>query len=227
LPPRATRPEAGLLAPRSPHSLDGNAEARLAIRGGCEVRGIFILALALALAGLAASVATAGSPGPDAVPSGPAGWTRPKSITPPGEAAIVPDLSLDRDGRAVAVWYREAADGDLMMRGASRRPGHGFDPPESIGRADQTSGNSPPSVPEIAIDRRGNAVAVWLRKDDQGTLRVVSSFRPADGEFGSVETLSKPGAPAFDPQVAFARSGKAIAVWSRLVDPAKRGSTWR
>jgi Ca2+-binding RTX toxin-like protein len=150
-----------------------------------------------------------------------AGWTPPQSITPRGEAGIVPDLSLNRDGRAVAVWYREAANGELTMRGAIRRPGHGFGPPATIGQADQTSGNNPPSVPEVAISRSGDAIAVWLRKDDQGNLRVVSSFRPAGGEFGPVETLSNPGASAFDPQVAFAPSGRAIAVWARLVSPGQ------
>ena len=154
-------------------------------------------------------------------PSGKAGWTATHSISAPGESAFAPDVALNPDGRAVAVWYRIRAHRVRAMRAATRRPGHGFGPPKTIGQADQTSGNNPPSVPDVALDRRGDATAVWLRKDGQGNLRVVASFQPVGGEFGPVEALSQAGGPAFDPQIAFAPNGRAIAVWERLVAPGQ------
>jgi hypothetical protein len=168
--------------------------------------------LAISLAGLAALALLA----PPASAS--TGWTQPNSIA--NEAAQYPDVAVNGSGRAVAVWYRLqpiSEDEDLhTMRYAKRTPGKGFGQPRTIGPADQPGGQNPPSKPHVAIDRDGNAIAVWLMQDGDGNLRVMEAFQPRGEQFGQPEALSEPGEPAFDPEVAFNRRGKAIAVWERF-----------
>jgi len=90
------------------------------------------------------------------------------------------------------------------------------------------------SVPQIALDGGGNAVAVWCRYDGTHTI-VQSAFRPAGGAWQAPVALSAAGRDALDPQVAFDAAGDAFAVWTRsdgtnqiaqaAVRPA--GGTWQ
>ena len=53
--------------------------------------------------------------------------------------------------------------------------------PEKIGVSDQFAGQRP-TVPVVAMDRDGNALALWRRIEDGQHSRIQSSFRPASGD---------------------------------------------
>jgi hypothetical protein len=72
-------------------------------------------------------------------------------------------------------------------------------------------------APQVAVDPRGNAVAVWRRSSATGD-RVQSSTRAAGGDWQAPVDLSAPGAIGFDPQVAVDPHGDAVAVWQRYDD---------
>jgi hypothetical protein len=146
-------------------------------------------------------------------------WSSPKTISDSSDESVdFPKLALNGKGQAVAVWYDldPATVRVTSIRSATREPGEGFGPATTIGPASEPGGNDPPSLPSVAIDRRGNAIAAWLIKDTAGSLRVVASFQPRGGDFGEPQMLSDPGQPAFDPAVAFDRGGDAIIVWNRF-----------
>jgi hypothetical protein len=150
-------------------------------------------------------------------------WTDAKTISDRGEQVEFPNVALNAKGRAVAVWYRDDANGSpVAMRSSTLAPGKGFGDAQTIGPADPTPGAQPPSVPEIAIDRNGNAIASWLMKDEAGDLRVMIAFQPSGGDFGPPQALSPPGAPAYDPQIAFDRRGGAVAAWVHVDDGTPR-----
>jgi hypothetical protein len=75
--------------------------------------------------------------------------------------------------------------------------------------------------PHIALDARGDTVAIWRRED--GTLEggvnkyeVQAAFRPSGGAWQATETLSVPdgaGESADEATVAFDRRGDVFAVW--------------
>ena len=67
---------------------------------------------------------------------------------------------------------------------------------------------------EVAMDPKGNVVAVWSRSNGTNTI-VQARFRPAGGSFGSVQNLSAPGANASYPSVDMDANGNAVAVWLR------------
>jgi hypothetical protein len=153
-------------------------------------------------------------------------WSATKTISDPGELVDFPDVALNAQGRAVAVWYRDDSDGTVQaMRAATFDPRSGFSDPETLGPADPTPGAQPPSLPEIAIDRKGNAIASWLAKDGDGDLRVMVAFQRPGNDFGPPQALSPPGASAFNPQIAFDRQGGAVAVWERADDGVPRAQS--
>lgn len=68
--------------------------------------------------------------------------------------------------------------------------------------------------PDVAVDGVGRAVAVWV-KNDGSNDRVQASVRPAGAlNFGTTQTISPAGENAFEPQVATAPTGEAVAVWT-------------
>lgn len=70
------------------------------------------------------------------------------------------------------------------------------------------------NVPDVAIDRDGNVLAVWDRSDG-ATQRVEATFRPAGGSFSTPVRLSEAGRTGWFPQVAFDPQGNALAVWAQ------------
>ena len=73
----------------------------------------------------------------------------------------------------------------------------------------------------MALDRTGNAVAVWERDEGTnlvGTEVVQAATRPAGGGWGAPVDVSAPTQAAWsysaDPQLALDQAGDAVAVWA-------------
>ena len=70
--------------------------------------------------------------------------------------------------------------------------------------------------PHVAMDRDGDAVAVWNRVDGTFFNRIEARPRTAGGTWGAVQTpLSPPGQHAVDPRVALDADGDGLIVWVR------------
>jgi hypothetical protein len=135
-----------------------------------------------------------------------AGFLPAERISADGESANAPQVSVGKDGTAVATWY--AAFGDHVAAAIGRTTAAGFAAPAVL---------SPPgmaaSEPQAAVDERGNAIVVWTA----GTGAVVqSAYRPRGAGFGPATDLAADG--VFEPQVTFDESGNALAVWTRYVN---------
>jgi RTX calcium-binding nonapeptide repeat (4 copies) len=66
--------------------------------------------------------------------------------------------------------------------------------------------------PELAMDRQGNAVAVWQRSTGRNSL-VQAAVRLAGGTWSSPQDLSTSGVVAFEPDVSV-EAGRATVVWT-------------
>lgn len=64
-------------------------------------------------------------------------------------------------------------------------------------------------LPDVAMNRAGDAAAVWVGSTGIAQLAV----RPAGGSFGTATDLSPVGQTAVNPHVAMSESGDAVAVW--------------
>jgi hypothetical protein len=71
--------------------------------------------------------------------------------------------------------------------------------------------------PQVAVDRNGDAIAVWPHPTDNGGVAVVIS-QSSGGAWSTPSLLSAPTGPALSPQVAAALRGDAVAVWFSSAD---------
>jgi hypothetical protein len=134
----------------------------------------------------------------------------PGLVSGPGHN-VAPRVAFDRRGNAIAIWTRlgdspYALTGDIQT--AFRAAGKSFD-------GTQTLAHDVAADPTVSFDRKDNALALWAGSYVQG------AFRPADGRFGSAETVANSSGSS-GPQLAFDHRGNAIAAWKRFVWPYDR-----
>jgi hypothetical protein len=144
-------------------------------------------------------------------PEGP--WQDPITVSP----------APNTMGGRVAV--NDAGD---AVAGFTRWPGTGYVTqaairPASSGRWQQVvdlsdpAGNSPVGA-AVAIDRAGNALALWVHAGSSADNPVIAStFRPAGGSWTAPVDLGGPYGSVADMHVAFDAAGNAVAVWKGFV----------
>jgi len=141
-------------------------------------------------------------------------WSPPTTISNPrqevGELQVVADQGA---GSTTAVWVNSRRHHRSVIQSASRQPGGTWSAPRTI----SPTGSFDPAV---AVNARGEAIAVWKHRtghrDDRRMVDQAAS-RSSDGTWSAAVTLSKPGDPS-EPRVAINDSGEAVTLWefSRL-----------
>lgn len=126
-----------------------------------------------------------------------------------------PQVAFDESGNALAAWTR-FLNGVGQIETASRPRDGAFSAGVTISDTGEPLDNF---GPQIAAD--DSATVVWTASTASGFLRVQSSFKPVDGAFGPVQTLTDRLLYAFEPRVAIDERGNATAVWTLTdtVDP--------
>ena len=143
-------------------------------------------------------------------PTAATGELRPADLSRGGASGSTPRIASDGAGNTVVVW-REV-DGDTSAIRAAVRPAGG-----SWASAERISAPAPATEsPRLAMDRLGNAVAVWQRSNGHDSV-VQAAIRPAGGAWSPPQDLSAPGEPAFNADVAL-EAGQVTAVWTVLRD---------
>jgi hypothetical protein len=125
-----------------------------------------------------------------------------RAVTPPGfsSAQLV---GVDDAGGAVAVWNGAHPSTTGTIVAAVKPPGGRFGPP------DRLSEGTGADEPRLAVNGRGDAIALWARYPR--ALRY--SFRPAGGEFSPAADV--PGAREDGIAVALDADGGALVLWAR------------
>jgi len=143
------------------------------------------------------------------------GWGSAELINDAG-SATAPQVAADASGNAVAVWAQ--SDGTRNNIWTNR-----FTPSMGWGTADliELDDAGPANSPQVAVDAKGNAVAVWAQSDGTRNNIWTNRFTPSTG-WGTAELIDLDDAgPANDPQLAVDANGNAIAVW-RQSDGTRR-----
>jgi len=97
----------------------------------------------------------------------------PQDLSAAGQKAGFPEVAVDGQGNAIAVWQR--FDGtNYIMQAAVRAAGGSFGAPQDLSAAGQTAND-----PQVAVDGQGNAIAVWSRSN--GTNYIVQAAVRAAG----------------------------------------------
>ena len=156
------------------------------------------------------SVALAAVVGFAVFASGAGGELNRIDISRSGASGSSPRIASDGAGTIVAVW-RELDDGAASVRAAVRPAGGSWAPSQRISTPAAAT-----ESPKLAMDRLGNAIAVWQRSSGADSV-VQAAIRPARGAWSAPQDLSSPGDVAFGASVAI-RAGKVTAVWMVLRD---------
>jgi hypothetical protein len=142
-----------------------------------------------------------------------AGWGTSTLIETNSFDAYFPQVALNGAGTAVAVWKQDSGPGATVW---SNR----YEVASGWGRATLIGVNDPGSSAgaentQVAVDDRGNAVAVWDQYDGSRYNIWANRYSTGTG-WGTVGLIETDNAgQAFIPQVALDGSGNAVAVWEQ------------
>ena len=140
-----------------------------------------------------------------------------------------PAIAMDPAGNAMAVWAYN--DGHIVGIQASRyvQGTDSWTTPEDI---NARVGNA--MVPEVAMDKNGNAIAVWIEGESSGYFSLwTNRYVPGSG-WGTIELVEyndgDVGGTGMWPQVAIDNTdGSAITVWAQDTKqgtPESRSEIW-
>ena len=136
-------------------------------------------------------------------------WSPARQLFPTGPDAFAPQIAVNKRGDGVIVWTSSDQSG-LSVVASVRPAGRAWGPPTVLATA--TSGAV---APQVAIDARGDALAVWTHSTG-GFSRVQAANRTAgSGAWSAPRTLSKAGTDALTPQVALDNEGDGAISWAR------------
>jgi hypothetical protein len=168
--------------------------------------------------GSTGGTAGAGGGGAANCPNG--GWGCPELIAQYIVAPNDPDLAVDRNGNAFAVWA--TYDAGAISIWASR-----FDAQTSKWEAPHVLENEPtPSsdAPKVAVDGGGNAFAVWLHNGNVWGSRYDAATRTWSSA-GAIETHGTQNNFVAKPHIAAGADGIAFAAWQQD-DTSTRTHIW-
>ncbi|HTD08588.1 MAG TPA: PKD domain-containing protein [Solirubrobacteraceae bacterium] len=163
-------------------------------------------------------------------------WLPPAKLSGAGQSAEAPQVSVDAQGDALAVWQRyDEGSGKTVIESAGRPAGgSGWDSPVVV-----SSSADDASLPQVALDSHGDAVAVWLSLSGGGEYSIEASTKSGfTGAWQTPVTLRELGPmAAMDPRpdLAVDSQGDAVVVWEcleggeDLVEGASRpaGGSWQ
>jgi hypothetical protein len=135
-------------------------------------------------------------------------WQRAERLSAPGADVRFVSGAVDSRGVALAVWSTSSGGAVGIVEAASHPAGGRWQPAV---RLSEPGGEV--LFPSLAVDRRGNAVAVWTQVTSDKVALVQAARRAAGGPWQAPETLSRARGYDVRPRIAFDRSGNALAVW--------------
>ncbi len=121
-----------------------------------------------------------------------------------------PEIGIDASGNAVAVWQESDGSNTIIM-GATLPFNGSWTTPVTLSLSGEDA-----SIPQVAVDPQGNAVAVWKRSNGTNTVIQGAVLPFGASSWTPTADLSLPGKDADVPQVAVDPNGNAVAVWARL-----------
>lgn len=143
-------------------------------------------------------------------------WGTPVNVSLEGQDAVVPQIAIDANGNAVAVWQR--FDGNNWIIQSSLRPINTkiWTTPVNVSEAGQNA-----FLPNVDVNPAGNAVAVWVRFDGLNWIVQGAILPFGAANWTPTTDLSAPGRDAYVPLLTFGppvkvdAAGNAVAAWYR------------
>jgi hypothetical protein len=141
-------------------------------------------------------------------------WGTAQEIEIAVDSAIYPQVSSDPNGNAIAVWMQKYSENQYRVW--TNRYTQETDSWTTASLIENTLAEDSAGYPEIAMDKNGNGLAIWKKR--QGVNNSIWSRRYnafdntwSDSQLISIETAES---VAFS-EVAFDNQGNAVAVWNQ------------
>ena len=153
-------------------------------------------------------------------------WGPPVRLSAAEGAADAPQVAVDPEGNATAVWTKHRGSGKTRVQSSVRRRGGTWQKPVDIGEISVESHGGSAS-PVVAVDARGNAAAAWTNvgEEDQGIVQ--SAVRPAGRGWQPPVSLSRPNHRTSASRVMFDARGNVVVRWADYTDLRVRSATRR
>ncbi len=136
-------------------------------------------------------------------------WLDPESLSEAdGSPVDQAQIGLDAAGNALAIWWAEEGDRQLVKY-TERMVGGEWSAPGYLTVGGELGEDARDL--QLAVDAEGNAVALWRHKIDD-KWRIVEINRDVGGEWSSTRELSQEEHNAASPQVAIS-GGNMAAMW--------------
>jgi hypothetical protein len=122
----------------------------------------------------------------------------------------VPDVAVDANGNAIAVWHQDDGPVDNIYYKRYDAQSGAWGAAELI-----DTGDNDAYSPQVAVDANGNAIAVWQQYNGTGTYNDIYASRwdAGAGAWGTAESIDAGVYDADSPRVAVDANGNAFAVW--------------
>jgi len=144
-------------------------------------------------------------------------WSAPVAVSLPGQNADKPQISLDSEGEAIAVWIR--FNGITNTIQASRSAfGGAWSTPNNLSAAGVNATN-----PHVGMALGGNAYAVILWEDT--VSHTVQSLKMVNGVWQNQQNVSPRNEFTTGPQLAVDFQGNALAVWQNSTKKVIQGAS--
>ena len=157
-------------------------------------------------------------------PAGPGAWQSPLAVSNGKEQASLPQIALDSNGVATAVWL--SFDGaEYSIQAAERaNPTGAWSTPVTLKKLGAMATTDP--RPDLAVNARGDAVAVWMRYGGGVDSIAESAVKPAGAAaWGPVQVVSKEAVDMHAAEVGIDAAGDATADWEQVVAAETRVDT--
>ena len=140
------------------------------------------------------------------------GWSGEASI---GNSAngYIPQVAVDNDGNAIAVWIEDAAASTYSIWAA-----HYDALTTNWGSLTELENDVHISTkPQIGVDAQGNGIAIWRTAPTTGVDRLRYKLYTNAG-WGTADILDDGTSDSFEPQLAMDVAGNAIVVWRQATN---------
>ena len=125
-----------------------------------------------------------------------------------GQNSKNPQVAVDNNGNAVAVWEEWEVGSDHWSIYSARYSSGAWGAAKLI-----DNGAYPAHNPEVAMDGKGTAIAVWEQFD--GAYFSIYSAHYSSGAWGTAKLIETAAGDALDSQIAMDSNGNAMVVWKQ------------
>lgn len=135
-------------------------------------------------------------------------WSAPVNLSPLSSDINNPQISLDNDGNAIAIWYDKTQQ---AVQTACLSQGKTWSPPTTL------SDNVTYSLPQVSMNPSGYAVATW-EKSNGSYFSIQSSTKLPGGAWSTPVEISTHDFGAYSSKVAVDVNNHAVAVWEQQTE---------